>query len=50
MTAAQEAAKAFVESQPRTTRIGVVAFGGTASLVQPPTQSREDVIAAIDRL
>jgi Ca-activated chloride channel homolog len=50
MTAAQEAAKAFVESQPRTTRIGVVAFAGTASLVQPPTQNREDVIAAIDRL
>jgi Ca-activated chloride channel family protein len=50
MTAAKEAAKAFVESQPRTTRIGVVAFGGTASLVQPPTQSHEDVIAAIDRL
>ena len=50
MSAAQEAAKAFVESQPHTTRIGVVAFAGTASLVQPPTQSREDVIAAIDRL
>src|SRR5688500_9290417 len=50
MTAAKEAAKAFVESQPRTTRIRVVAFGGTASLVQPPTQSHEDVIAAIHRL
>jgi Ca-activated chloride channel homolog len=50
MTAAQEAAKAFVESQPRTTRIGVVAFAATASLVQPPTQNREDVIAAIERL
>jgi Ca-activated chloride channel family protein len=50
MTAAQEAAKAFVESQPHTTRIGVVEFAGTASLVQPPTQSRADVIAAIDRL
>jgi Ca-activated chloride channel homolog len=50
MIAAREAAKAFVESQPRTTRIGVVAFGNTATLVQPPTQSREDVIAAIERL
>jgi Ca-activated chloride channel family protein len=50
MTAAQEAAKAFVASQPTTTRIGVVAFADNASLVQPPTQSREDVIAAIDRL
>lgn len=50
MTAAREAAKAFVESQPHTTRIGVVEFAGTASLVQPPTRSREDVLAAIERL
>lgn len=50
MTAAREAAKAFIESQPRTTRIGVVAFADNATLVQPPTQSREDVIAAIERL
>ena len=50
MTAAQQAAKAFVESQPHTTRIGVVEFSSTASLVQPPTQSREAVIAALDRL
>jgi Ca-activated chloride channel homolog len=49
LTAAQTAAKAFVDEQPRTTRIGIVAFAGTASLVQPPTQSREDLVAAIDR-
>ncbi|MBA3478824.1 MAG: VWA domain-containing protein [Lautropia sp.] len=49
MEAAQAAAKAFVEDQPRGTRIGVVSFAGTASVVQPPTQTREDVIAAIDR-
>jgi Ca-activated chloride channel family protein len=49
ITAAQVAAKAFVNDQPRTTRIGIVAFAGTASLVQPPTQNREDLIAAIDR-
>jgi Ca-activated chloride channel homolog len=49
ITAAQTAAKAFVNEQPRTTRIGIVAFAGTASLVQAPTQSREDLIAAIDR-
>ena len=49
LTAAQNAAKAFVDEQPRTTRIGIVAFAGTASLVQPPTQSREDLVAAIDR-
>ena len=49
LTAAQVAAKSFVNDQPRSTRIGIVAFAGTASLVQPPTQSREDLIAAIDR-
>jgi Ca-activated chloride channel family protein len=49
LAASQAAAKAFVNEQPRTTRIGVVAFAGTASLVQPPTQNREDIIAAIDR-
>jgi Ca-activated chloride channel family protein len=49
LSASQAAAKAFVNEQPRSTRIGVVAFAGTASLVQPPTQNREDIIAAIDR-
>jgi Ca-activated chloride channel homolog len=49
ITAAQAAAKAFVAEQPRSTRIGVVSFAGTASLVQPPTNSREDIVAAIDR-
>jgi Ca-activated chloride channel family protein len=49
LSAAQAAAKAFVAETPRSTRIGVVAFAGTASLVQAPTQSREDLITAIDR-
>jgi len=49
LSAAQAAAKAFVSETPRSTRIGVVAFAGTASLVQAPTQSREDLISAIDR-
>jgi Ca-activated chloride channel family protein len=49
IAAAQEAARAFVADAPRTMRIGVVAFAATASVVQPPTQSREDVVAAIDR-
>ena len=49
MEAAQAAAKAFVEDQPRDTRIGVVSFAGTASVVQPPTQSREDILGAIER-
>ena len=49
IVAAQEAAKAFVTSLPREVRVGVVAFAGTAAVVQAPTTSREDVIAAIDR-
>ncbi len=49
LAAAQAAAKTFVAEQPRTTRIGVVSFAGTAAVVQAPTLSREDVVAAIDR-
>ncbi len=49
LTASQVAAKAFVSEQPRSARIGVVSFAGTAALVQPPTQNREDIVAAIDR-
>jgi Ca-activated chloride channel homolog len=48
--AAQAAARAFVNEQPRSTRIGVVAFAGSAALVQPPTSNRTDVLAAIDQL
>jgi Ca-activated chloride channel family protein len=49
IVASQNAAKTFVTDLPRDVRVGVVAFAGTAQLVQPPTHSREDVIAAIDR-
>ncbi len=49
MAAAQTAAKAFVAELPRAVRVGVVQFAGTAAVVQPPTTSREDVVAAIDR-
>ncbi len=49
LVAAQEAAKAFIKELPRNVRVGVVSFAGTAAIVQPPTQSREDVVAAIDR-
>ena len=49
ITASQNAAKAFVKDQPSNVRIGIVSFAGTAAVVQPPTQNREDLIAAIDR-
>lgn len=50
LAASQAAARAFVDAQPRSTRIGIVTFAGTASLVQPPTEDREDVAQAIERL
>ena len=49
IVAAQEAAKAFVADLPRGVRLGVISFAGTAAVVQPPTHSREDILAAIDR-
>ena len=49
LAAAQAAARAFIEDQPQSTRIGVVSFAGTASLVQAPTRTKEDLLAAIDR-
>jgi Ca-activated chloride channel homolog len=49
LVASQNAAKHFIAQQPRHTKVGIVAFAGTASLVQPPTTSREDLAAAIDR-
>ncbi|GAB4041188.1 MAG: VWA domain-containing protein [Rubrivivax sp.] len=49
LVAAQEAAKAFVADLPREVRVGVISFAGTAAVVQAPTTSREDIVAAIDR-
>ena len=50
LAAAQEAARKFVQEQPPDVRIGIVSFAGTAALVQRPTNNREDLVAAIDRL
>ncbi|MFO1413803.1 MAG: VWA domain-containing protein [Burkholderiales bacterium] len=49
MVAAQNAAKVFVQQLPADIRAAIVTFAGTAALVQPPTQNREDLVAAIDR-
>ncbi len=49
LVASQEAAKAFLKELPRSVRVGIVAFAGTASVVQPPTLSREDLVTAIDK-
>jgi Ca-activated chloride channel family protein len=50
LAAARAAAMAFVEAQPQDVRIAIVAFGGHADLVQPPTANRRDVMAALDQL
>ena len=49
LVASQDAAKAFLAELPRNIRVGIVAFAGTASVVQPPTLSRDDLVAAIDK-
>lgn len=50
LAAAQEAALAFVTRQRASTRIGLVAFSGDATLVQAPTSDREALERAIDGL
>ncbi len=50
MEAAKAAAIAFVESQPSTVEIGVVAFSEGGLSVQSPTYDRQQIIAAIRRL
>ncbi|MEP7183032.1 MAG: VWA domain-containing protein [Betaproteobacteria bacterium] len=50
IAAAQEAAKGFVAEQPADVLIGIVAFAGSATLVQKPTRDREALAAAIDQL
>ena len=49
LVASQNAAKAFLTELPRQVRVGIVAFAGTAQVVQPPTLSREDLNTAIDK-
>lgn len=48
--AAKAAARAFIENQPQTVKIGVVAFSNGGLVVQPPTDDQGAVLAAIERL
>jgi len=50
ITAAQIAAKAFVNDRPSKVKIGIVAFSGAAFLVQPPTDDNVALNQAIDSL
>ena len=49
ISAAQAAAKAFITDLPKNVRLGIVTFAGTASVVQTPTENREEMLAAINR-
>lgn len=50
MEAAKAAARAFVNRQPPAVRVGIVAFGDGAVVVQTPTNAHADVLRSIDRL
>jgi Ca-activated chloride channel homolog len=50
LTAAKQAARAFVAGLPGPFNVGVVGFAGTASVFVPPTTDRDTVAAGIDRL
>jgi len=50
MAAAKAAAKDFVEKQPSSVTVGVVAFSDSGVSVQSPTNDKDTVLAAIDRL
>lgn len=49
LVASQNAAKAFIKELPRHVKVGIVAFAGSAQVVQPATLNREDLNTAIDK-
>jgi Ca-activated chloride channel homolog len=50
LASAQDLARRFVGAQPSSIDVGVVAFGAGALVTQQPTDDRDAVLAAIDRL
>ena len=48
LAAAQNAAKSFIQALPRSVKVGVVAFAGSAQVAQIPTTNHEDLVTAID--
>jgi Ca-activated chloride channel family protein len=50
MEAAKAAARDFVQRQPRSVQIGVVAFSDSGLAVQAPTNDQEAILASINRL
>lgn len=50
LEAAREAARVFIRGLSRDTAVGLVAFAGTAELLQPPTRDHRRVLRALDDL
>lgn len=50
LTAAQQAAREFIQAQDDGSRIGLVTFSGIAGLLVEPTTDKEALLAAIDTL
>jgi Ca-activated chloride channel family protein len=50
LAAAEAAARKFVDDQPGGTRMGLVAFAGSAQILVPPTTDRDRLTQAIDGL
>jgi Ca-activated chloride channel family protein len=50
MDAAKAAAEEFIEQQPGSIKIGVVAFNNGALITQQPTTVKADALASVDRL
>lgn len=50
MDAAKAVAREFVQRQPPTVQIGVVAFSDGGFAIQPPSNDQKQILAAIDRI
>lgn len=50
LEAAKEAARVFLRGLPGDVAVGLVAFAGTAELIQPPTRDRGKVLRALEDL
>ncbi|MFN8559741.1 MAG: VWA domain-containing protein [Dehalococcoidia bacterium] len=50
MEATKDAARRFVEQQPKGVKVGIVSFSDFGALIQAPTRDRDLVLKAIDRL
>jgi Ca-activated chloride channel family protein len=50
MEAAKAAARDFVQKQPPSVQIGIIAFSDSGFSVQPPTNDQTAILASIDRL